>query len=91
MQNHVQVLLDHYCIQDYMKLTPEEKQAIHWHMGAFDTSQYNSTWDLGNAYQNNTLAFALHLADMVATYVDENEKFKPIPLEEEVTANDKNN
>ena len=94
--NNDQVRLGHgsasvYIIQDYMKLTPEEKQAIHWHMGAFDTSQYNSTWDLGNAYQNNTLAFALHLADMVATYVDENEKFKPIPLEEEVTANDKNN
>ena len=67
-----------YIISDFIKLTPEEKQAIHFHMGAFDLSQYNSVYDLGNAFSNNTLAFALHIADMTATYIDENENFKSI-------------
>lgn len=64
-----------YKIMDYIKLTDIEKQAIHWHMGAFDISPYNSNWDMGNAFENNTLAFALHIADMTATYIDENSKF----------------
>ena len=61
-----------------VSLTQEEKQAIHWHMGAFDISPYNSTYDMGDAFSKNTLAFALHIADMTATYIDENEHFKPI-------------
>lgn len=67
-----------YMIMDYMKLTLEEKQAIHWHMGPFDLSAYESTYDMGDAFNKNTLAFALHIADMTATYIDENEYFKPI-------------
>lgn len=67
-----------YMILDYMKLTVEEKQAIHWHMGAFDLSQYESTYDMGDTFNKNTLAFALHIADMTATYIDENEHFKPV-------------
>ena len=67
-----------YIIMDFIKLTQEEKQAIHWHMGAFDISPYNSTYDMGDAFSKNTLAFALHIADMTATYIDENEHFKPI-------------
>lgn len=67
-----------YIISDFIKLTQEEKQAIHWHMGPFDVSQYNSTYDMGNAFNNNTLAFALHIADMTATYVDENDKFNAV-------------
>ena len=57
-------------------MTEDEIQAIHWHMGAFDISQYNSTYDMGNAFENNTLAFALHMADMMATYVVENNNLK---------------
>jgi hypothetical protein len=67
-----------YMLMDYIKLTEIEKQAIHWHMGAFDISQYNSTWDLGDTFNKNTLAFALHIADMTATYIDENPFFRPI-------------
>lgn len=76
--NPNQVRLGHasssvYKILDFIMLTEEEKQAIHWHMGAFDISPYNSNYDMGNAFNNNTLAFALHMADMMATYVVENE------------------
>ena len=65
-----------YKIHEYIKLTEDEIQAIHWHMGPFDISQYNSTYDMGNAFENNTLAFALHMADMMATYVVENNNLK---------------
>lgn len=85
--NKEQVRLGHgsssiYTIQDFIKLTQEEKQAIHWHMAAFDISPYNSTYDMGDAFSKNTLAFALHIADMTATYIDENDHFVPITDEE---------
>ena len=67
-----------YMVTDYIKLTTIEKQAIHFHMGAFDLSQYNSLDDLGTTFSKNTLAFALHIADMTATYIDENDNFKSI-------------
>jgi hypothetical protein len=65
-----------YTIMDYMMLKEEEKSAIHWHMGAFDLSQYNSNYDMANAFETNTLAFALHMADMIATYVVENKNLQ---------------
>lgn len=68
-------------IEKFMKLTDEEAQAIYWHMGAFDISQYSSVRDLSESYSNNTLAFALHRADMLATHICENEKFEPINVE----------
>lgn len=68
-------------IEKFMKLTDEEAQAIYWHMGAFDVSNYSSIRDLSEAYSRNTLAFALHRADMAATHLWENEKFKPLDIE----------
>lgn len=65
-----------YIVQNYIKLTVEEQQAIHWHMGGFDLSQYNTVGDMGNTYEKNTLAFALHIADMMATYVVENKNLQ---------------
>ena len=65
-----------YIVQDFIKLTLEEKQAIHWHMGGFDLSQYNTVGDMGNTFEKNTLAFALHMADMMATYVVENKNLQ---------------
>ena len=62
-----------YRVMRYIQLTEEEIQAIHWHMGGFDLSQYNTVGDMGNTFQRNTLAFALHMADMMATYAIENE------------------
>lgn len=65
-----------YIIMNYIQLKKEERQAIHWHMGSFDLSQYNTVGDMGNTYERNTLAFALHIADMIATYVCENKNLK---------------
>lgn len=62
-----------FYIQQFIKLTPEEAQAIFWHMGAYDTSEYTNYNGMGNAYTNNSLAYKLHTADMMATYVIENE------------------
>ena len=70
--------LSNYILMDFIRLSEEERQAIHWHMGNYDISQYNTIYDLANAWCRNTLSFALHLADMTATYVDENDKFVPV-------------
>lgn len=67
-------------IMQFMQLTEVEAGAIYWHMGAYDIGNYNTIGDLSNHYTNNILAFALHRADMMATYVVENEKFEPIDL-----------
>lgn len=64
-----------YYIQKYLKLTDDEATAIYWHMGAFDLSNYSSANGLSKCYTVNPLAFALHRADMLATYMVENEKW----------------
>lgn len=71
-----------YLLQKYMNLTEDEATAVFWHMGAFDVGNYNTIGDLSNCYKSNTLAFALHRADMLSTFVVENEQFKPLSLDE---------
>lgn len=51
-----------------MKLTPAEAIAINCHMGSWDGNK-----DVGNAYSQNKLAWALHVADEAATYILESE------------------
>lgn len=65
-----------FIIQQFIKLTPEEAQAIYWHMGAYDTSPYNTLNELGKSYEMNLLAFLLSQADMMATYIAENPNYK---------------
>lgn len=65
-----------FIIQQFIKLTPEEAQAIYWHMGAYDTSPYNTLNELGKSYEMNLLAFLLNQADMMATYIAENPNYK---------------
>ena len=65
-------------INRYMILTDEEAQAIYWHMGPYDLSEYSNKQELGFAYNRNTLSFALNRADMFSTYVIENPDFKYI-------------
>lgn len=73
-----------YIISKFLMLKDEEAQAIYWHMGGFDTSQYSSVNDLGAAFTENQLAFCLHMADMIATYIDENDLIQN-PSAEEIT------
>lgn len=65
-----------YLASKYVSLTDEEAQAIFWHMGAYDTSEYNNFNELSEAYEKNQLAYLLNTADMMATYVLENTSIK---------------
>lgn len=53
-------------VSDYIKLTPEEKYTIRWHMG-FTEPKENYSY-LGEAYKKYPMALLLHEADLEATY-----------------------
>ena len=55
-----------FLIERFMKLTPEEAVAIRFHMGDFTNDRSTSA-----AYEQCTLAVMLHIADLEATYLDE--------------------
>lgn len=61
-------------IQNFIYLTPLEILAIRWHMGGYEPKD-NYTY-LGKAFNKCYLALALHIADLKATYIDENEEIK---------------
>lgn len=65
-----------FIIQQFMKLTPEEAQAIFWHMGAYDISLYMTLNELSQSWNENLLGFLLHQADMTCTYITENEIYQ---------------
>ena len=54
-------------ITEYMKLTPEEKYAIRWHMGLSEPKELYAT--IGNAFTKYPLALMLFEADLEATYL----------------------
>lgn len=53
-------------ITEYIKLTPEEKYAIRWHMGYTEPKELYNT--IGAAYKKYPLALLMHEADLEATY-----------------------
>ena len=53
-------------VSEFIKLTPEEKYAIRWHMGFTEPKEVYTT--LGLAYQKYPLALLLFEADLEATY-----------------------
>jgi len=53
-------------INEYIKLTPEEKYCIRWHMGFTEPKELYNT--IGLAYKKYPLALLLHEADLEATY-----------------------
>lgn len=62
-----------YIVSGFMRLTREEAMAIRWHMGGFDSAVKGGDYSQGKAYEMFPLAVLVHLADMKATYLDENE------------------
>lgn len=58
-----------YIINTFFKLTRDEALAIRWHMGGFDDSA--GGFALSKALECCPLALFLHMADMMATYLDE--------------------
>lgn len=63
-----------YLINKFMKLTDDEALAIRWHMGGFDEAVQGGSMALTNAWGISKLAVLLHIADLQATYLIENEK-----------------
>ncbi len=53
-------------ITEYIKLTPEEKYAIRWHMGYTEPKELYNT--IGVAYKKYPIALLIHEADLEATY-----------------------
>lgn len=60
-----------YIINGYLRLTREEALAINWHMGGFDARVKGGDMSLANAYYKYPLCVLTHLADIMATYLDE--------------------
>lgn len=56
-----------YLVQNFIKLTPEEAIAINCHMGQWDATTYS---DVSSAFESCPLAWALHVADEAATYLN---------------------
>lgn len=61
-----------YIINSFFKLNRDEALSIRWHMGGFDESAKG--FALSQTYENCQLALLLHMADMMATYLDEGPK-----------------
>ena len=53
-------------ITEYIKLTPEEKYAIRWHMGYTEPKELYNT--IGAAYKKYPIALLTHEADLESTY-----------------------
>lgn len=53
-------------ISEFIKLTPEEKYAIRWHMGFTEPKEAYTT--IGEAYKKYPIALLTHEADLEATY-----------------------
>ena len=53
-------------ITEYIKLTPEEKYCIRWHIGFTEPKELYNT--IGAAYKKYPLALLMHEADLEATY-----------------------
>ena len=56
-------------ISEYIKLLPEEKYAIRWHMGFTEAKENYPT--IAQAYKKYPLGLLLHEADLEATYLFE--------------------
>lgn len=56
-------------IEEFMRLKPEERYAIRWHMGYTETD----TLSLNNAIEKYPIIWALHSADMMASHFMESQ------------------
>lgn len=60
-----------YIINGFIRLTRTEALAINWHMGGFDARSRGGDFSISEAYASNPLCVLLHVADLEATYLDE--------------------
>lgn len=56
-------------IEKYITLTDEEKQAIRFHMGAYNQKDIAEHWNsMAQSYKEYSISYWLHVADMMDTY-----------------------
>lgn len=60
-----------YIVSSFIKLTREEAMAIRWHMGLADADAKAGGYSMNAAFAKFTLAVLTHIADMIATNIDE--------------------
>ncbi len=60
-----------YMISGFMKLLREEAMCINWHMGGFDMRVKGGSYTIGEAYRKYPIALLCHVADLTASYLDE--------------------
>jgi len=60
-----------FIISQYMRLSAEEAMAINWHMGGFDERVRGGSFSLSEAMNKYKLVVLMHVADITATYIDE--------------------
>jgi len=58
-----------YIANGFLRLKRAEAMAIRWHMGPYSDQDKVNT--MGQAYDEYPLAMALHMADMLASHIDE--------------------
>lgn len=59
-----------YIVNGFIRLTREEAMCINWHMGEYDL-RAKAGLSLSDIYYKYPLAFLFHIADNMATYLDE--------------------
>lgn len=60
-----------WLIERFLRLTTEEAAAIRWHMGGFDEAAKGGSFAVSAAFEKWPLCVELHVADLRATYLDE--------------------
>lgn len=60
-----------FLIHSFMKIEPDEAMAINWHMGGFDERVKGGSYSISEAFAKNKLCVLVHMADLLATYIDE--------------------
>lgn len=60
-----------WLIERFMRLSTEEAAAIRWHMGGFDDAARGGSFAVSGAFEKWPLCVELHIADLRATYLDE--------------------
>lgn len=61
-----------FIVSQYMRLRPDEAMAINWHMGGFDDRVKGGSYSLSEAMAKYKLVLLMHIADLQASYLDEN-------------------
>lgn len=60
-----------YIVSSFMRLNRDEVMAIRWHMGGFDDTVRAGSYSMSDAFKECPLAVLTHVADMLATYLEE--------------------